>query len=293
MTTGERPLLALATCAAYPDLTPDDGDLIAALETHGWRTSALIWNDPAVDWSLAAGVLVRSTWDYHLHHGQFTAWLDRLDRQGIPVLNPTAAIRANLDKRYLRDLADQGIPIVPTRFVDPGPVVPDLATVMDRLAWGEVVIKPLVSGGAHRTWRVRRAEADAFQAELAETVQSTGAMIQAFAPEILADGEWSLIFIGGEYSHAVIKRPKTGDFRVQDIHGGTITVATPAKALQVQAATLLAHMAAPLPYARVDGIARDGTLWLMEVELIEPNLFLRHAPGSAARLASAVTAALS
>jgi glutathione synthase/RimK-type ligase-like ATP-grasp enzyme len=287
MTAMRSGWLALATSRAYPDLPADEQPLLAALQAAGYDARPAVWDDPDLPWPSAAGVLIRSCWDYHLAPQRFRQWLDDLDAWGIPVLNPTEVIRGNLDKRYLLDLARQGCAIVPTVAVPPG-ASRSLAALLDAEGWDEAVIKPIVSGGAHQTWRLHRREADAYTDRFATLVAETGALVQPFLPEIVTDGEWSFVFFDRQLSHVVCKRPKTGDFRVQDIHGGSLAVRQPDPAWLPQVAAILSHIPGDLTYARLDGVVRQGRFLIMEVEVIEPNLYLGLVPEAISRLVAAI-----
>ena len=295
MPSDSRPRIALATYAKLPDLDADDRLLRDALAHAGAAPEAAVWDDPAVDWTRFDIVVVRTCWDYYLRPDAFAAWIDGVESGGARLVNPPALLRWNMDKRYLRALADDGVAVVETRWVEPGAHDVPLATLLGETGWERAVVKPAVSAGAHETWRTSRVEAAAHEPRFARLVAGAHAMVQPYLPEVETGGEWSLIFFGGEYSHAALKRPAQGDFRVQREHGGADVAAHPPAALVDDAAAVV-HSAARLvglapsdiAYARVDGIARDGRLLLMELECLEPYLFLRHDPAAATRLARVV-----
>jgi glutathione synthase/RimK-type ligase-like ATP-grasp enzyme len=270
-----------------PDLTADDRLAAEELHRRGAEVEAVIWNDPGVRWSIYDRVVIRSCWDYFQRAEEVLAWLDRMERERIPLWNPVQLVRGNVDKAYLGELAAAGLPVIPTAGLERDAAV-DLAGLLDERGWTDVVIKPSISGGAFRTWRISRGEAAAAQAELDELLAISGVLIQPFLAEIQTVGEWSLIFLGGQYSHAVLKRPRTGDFRVQEHLGGSADAAQPTPALIEQARRVVASISGPWIYARVDGVEIDGAFQLMELELTEPSLFLvadRQAP---ARFAAAI-----
>lgn len=290
--------LAFATYAARPEGEPDDGYLVDALGRAGVAADSRVWNDPAVDWRAYDAVVLRSTWDYFLQPARFAAWLDARDAEGTRVLNPTRLVRWNMDKRYLRALAGAGVAVVPTHFADPGDP-PELAAVMDAQGWTDVVVKPAISGGAHETWRTARARAAEDQPRVAALASHSAVLVQPFLREIEEEGEWSLLFFGGAYSHAARKRPRAGDFRVQQQFGGEYSAgvapaaAREAAARVLDAARELAGLdAASLPYARVDGCMVEGAFLLMELEVIEPALFFTQDPAAADRCAGALVAAM-
>lgn len=283
--------LAFATCEAWPDLTPSDRRAAEALQARGVRVTPAIWNDRSVEWGEFDRVIIRSPWDYFRHQADFAAWLDRLDEAEAVVENPTAVLRWNLDKVYLRELERRGVTLVPTHWVDQGATA-ELGRVLRERRWEHAVVKPTVSAGAANTWVTSPLQAGADQARLAPLLAQSGLMIQRFMPEIRTEGEWSLVFFRKRFSHAVVKRPAVGDFRVQVDHGGTTEPATPSPELLTQARKVLDAVDHDLLYARVDGLDVGGELWLMELEVLEPDLFLGHATGAAERFADAVLAAV-
>lgn len=281
--------LLVATCAKLPNLTDDDHLLLAELAKRGVKCRIADWRDPAVDWKGADAVLIRTTWDYFKHVAELRAWLDRLDAESVRLINPSSVIRRNLDKRYLRDLAQAGVAILPATWVEQPSEIEARAAELDPAR--EYVIKPAISAGAFLTERMNGGAPRAAELlrEIFASASGQGAMIQEFAPEIARDGEWSFLFAGGEFTHAVVKRSKPGDFRVQFTHGGSHEGTEPPAELLAQARRALelaqASVFPGVVYARVDGIARDGKLLLMELELFEPFLFLgecRPEPGRAA-----------
>ena len=280
-------LIALATSENVADLTDDDRLLVDALEAKGVRSEAATWNDEALDWRQYSAVVIRSTWDYHLRLDEFLAWLDRLERLEVKVFNAPALVRWNAEKGYLRDLADRGVAIVPTRWVERGAKT-SLEAILQQTGWSDVVVKPSVSASAHQTWRMNAHEAYAREAEFASMVENGRVLVQTFLEAIQTEGEWSLLFYGGIYSHSVLKRPRHGDFRVQQTHGGTADVREPSREVIEQARRVLEAARPASLYARVDGCVVDAHFVLMELELIEPDLFLRAHPLAPRRLADSL-----
>lgn len=285
--------LTILTEDRLPDLTDDDRLLLPALRARGLDPIPASWSDPAVDWARSGAVLVRSPWDYYLRPAEFSTFLDRLEAAGPQVLNPIPTLRANADKRYLPALAQAGAPIIPTLLLDSA----DLPAWPGALPWPEAVIKPAVSGNAVDTARLSAAEWPA----ICQIPRAGRWLVQPYLPEIEAAGEVSLIYLGGAFSHAVRKIPAPGDFRVQADYGGRYAAITPDPALRAAADRVLAAARAcpgcalpdaPLTYARVDGVETAEGFLLMELELLEPNLFLAWHPEAPERLAAAVAAAL-
>jgi glutathione synthase/RimK-type ligase-like ATP-grasp enzyme len=282
--------IALLTSADFPSLFGDEAELPARFAAAGVNAEPVVWSRGDVDWAAYDGLFIRSTWDYFERIDEWRAWLDTIERVGARLYNPPALVRWNLDKRYLAELQGRGVQIVPTRFIDAGARV-DLAALMRETGWTEAVLKPAVSGGAKRTHRFVAAEATTLQPVLDGILAGTGVLVQPFIDEIARVGEWSLLYFGGAFSHAALKTPAAGDFRVQAMFGGTHQ-ALPATAEMRQTAdkVLAALPVAPL-YARIDGVVRDGRFELMEVEVIEPYLFLPGAGDAAvARYVDAVIA---
>jgi glutathione synthase/RimK-type ligase-like ATP-grasp enzyme len=280
--------IALATCARLPDLAADDRPLVGELGELGIEARPVVWDDPRTDWSAFDAVLIRSCWDYHLALDPFLAWVDGLAAARVPVWNPPHVIRWNADKRYLRDIQAWSVRIPETVFLGRGePFDPE--RILEAFGSHDVVVKPAVSATAHRTARINAAMTASVAALLAEILPDTGALVQQYLPEVAEEGEWSLIFFDGEYSHAVLKRPRSGDFRVQNEFGGSAALAEPPAAL-VDAAARLVKIDPRMDtvYARVDCVDLEGELCLMELELIEPSLFLDGAPGAARRFARAI-----
>ena len=289
-TAGRR--IALVTYDARPDVTEDDRLLADALSSRGASVHAVSWSDPAVRWSSFDAVVVRSCWDYFLRPDEFHAWLDRLETEGARVFNDVRTLRWNADKSYLRELEARDVPVIPTRWLERGSAS-SLRELRRATGWSELVVKPTVSGGAHRTWRAMPDAEEDDDSRLAIMVDGGSVMVQPLVDVIEREGEWSLVFLDGHYSHAVLKRPRSGDFRVQREHGGSLEAGEPPSAVIAAARRVLANVPTagePLLYARVDGCIVDDELLLMELELLEPELFFRFAPAAAARMAEALLA---
>jgi glutathione synthase/RimK-type ligase-like ATP-grasp enzyme len=259
------------------------GRLAAVLAGAGVAVEARPWTE-ADDTRGFDAVSPLLAWSYHARQADWAARLERLAAGAAPVVNPAEALRWNTTKTYLAGLEAAGVPIVPTLFVEA--VTPEaIAAAHDRFG-DEIIAKPQVSGGAFATVRIVRGAA-------AGGGPAGPAMLQPFLPAVAGEGEISLLFFGGVFSHAVGKVARAGDFRVQSQHGGAYApIAPPAGALAV-AARALAAAGRALAYARVD-LIRDpaGALRLMELEAIEPDLYLQHAPDGGAAFARAMRRAL-
>lgn len=271
--------VALVTSHEHPNLPVDERLAVPALQDVGIAAKAAIWSDPSVDWASFDAVVFRSCWDYYLEPARFIAWLDRLRALAVPVFNPLKIVEWNIRKTYLLELNQfEGVDIVPTELVqvdDPRTLV---QVARDR-GWPSAVVKPVLSAAGYETFRFSvDGAADEAERSLAR-IRSRGmaAMVQPFLPEILEEGERSLIFFGGLYSHGVLKRAAQGEFRVQNEHGGTIEAVNPPRAWAAHAEGIVraaARRTGQLPlYARVDLVPVDGKPLLMELEMIEPSLY--------------------
>ncbi len=281
------PTVAFVTHPGVPDLTADDRLAVDALAALGVATDAVCWDDPAVDWLRYGAVVLRSTWDYYLRLAEFVAWIDRLEGLGARLWNPPRMLRGNLDKRYLTELRHPHLAPPPSAFFVRGARI-DLAALLDARGWTEAVIKPTVSADGFSTERTSRATALADQSLVEAMVERSDVVIQRLVPEIRTNGELSLMFFGGAFSHAVNKRPARDEFRVQERLGGVIAPAIAPARLVRHATNLVATSAPDSLYARIDVVLAEGRFVLMELELVEPSLFLAHAPGAAATFAEAV-----
>jgi Prokaryotic glutathione synthetase, ATP-grasp domain. len=293
--------IAFATYRSAPLITDDDQLVARALAAHGVTVDGVPW-DAAVEWGAYAAVLPRSTWDFHHRLPEFRRWLDGLASLGVPTLNPTRLLQWNVTKHYLRSLEARGIAIVPTCWVAQDSGARSLSGVVAREGWsGAVVVKPIVSASAHGTWVAQGTDPDDDEIRYRTALDASvhGLMLQPFLREVSVEGEWSLIFIGGQFSHAVLKRPADGDFRVQGEHGGSSVAMDPddelveaANRAVVAAAACTQLSAADILYARVDGVMREGRFLLMELEAVEPALFFSLAPDAVAHMASAIARTL-
>jgi hypothetical protein len=286
MKTAE-PRVALVTCADYPDLFEDDRLLARALEQLGISARPAVWSNAAVDWTSYDALVIRTPWDYFQRPAEFRAWLDARIASGVLMCNAGDILDWNYDKRYLQDLEEAGVPLVPTICIGRGEQA-DVAALARARGWNEIVVKPTISGGAYRTYRFFVDEAAAFAKQIDDTLADRGVLVQPFVREILTGGELSLLFFDGVYSHAVCKRPKPGDYRVQFQFGGTTERVEAEPALVAQArACVLAAPSLPV-YARVDGVVKEGRFLLMELEVFEPLMFLASHPEAPGRFARAV-----
>ncbi len=283
--------VAFATSAEYPDLHPDDRLTLPLLSERGIAVDPVEWSSETQRWQDYDAVVIRSCWDYFTRAEAFRAWLRRLQSLGVPCFNPPPVVIENMDKRYLRTLEAKGASTVPTVWIDPKDAG-RLPALVGALPWDDVVVKPAVSAGAFRTVRTTKRSLLDDPAPLQDVLQGSTALVQPFLPEIATKGEWSFLFFGEEFSHAVVKQPQAGDFRVQWRHGGTHAKATPSTKLVAEVERVLALLPPGRLYTRIDGVESGGRFLLVEVELIEPYLFFQEDPASAGRFAKALEAKL-
>ena len=279
--------IAFATYDGFPGLTDDDRLAADALAQRGIAVEAVLWTDPSVGWSDYLAVVLRSCWDYHLKPDEFRAWLDKLENEKTALWNPYQVLRWNMDKNYLRDLQGQGVPVLDSVWLSRGTST-NLSDLMRQQGWQQAVVKPMISAAANGTEVFSFEQAREGQRGFEELLNTGGVIVQDFAEEIQTSGEWSLVFFNKKYSHAVIKRPQIGDFRVQRDFGGTAQAIEAPKQLVGQAHQVIDRIDNDLLYARVDGIERKRQLFLMELELIEPYLFFELDQWAAGRFADAL-----
>ncbi len=263
----------------------DDELLYEPMAERGWAVTPVSWRVREADWSRFDAVIIRTTWDYHKFPAEFLATMEEIDRSPARLENSLELLRWNMDKRYLRDLESDGVCVVPTAWGG-GLRAGDIRAAFDDFQTEEIVVKPVIGAAADDTFRVSSNAKSAAQAQVETVFDGRDYMIQPFMRQIVEEGEFSLFFFGGAYSHAILKTPKPDDFRSQEEHGGVIRPVEPEQALLRQGRKALEYVE-PLPlYARVDLVrtGRDGFA-VMELELIEPALYFRMDPDSPRRFA--------
>jgi len=279
--------ICFVTCRTWPEISESDRLVQRALEARGAIVEARAWNAPGADWDGFDAIVLRSNWDYHFEPDAFLGWLDRLERGGARVFNPPALVRWNLTKAYLLELARAGVPTVATVILEEATRAA-LETVMAARGWSRVVMKPAISASAHDTRLVSGATMNDAVAALESGAIRRPVLIQPFVEEIQTRGEWSLVFIDARLTHAVLKRPAEGEFRVQPRLGGTVETPPVPDGVRAVAGAALAALPLPSLYARIDGVETAAGFQVMEVEVNEPGLFFPHAPPAAVRFAEAL-----
>ena len=287
--------IALVTCAEIPELEDDDQLVIGPLAALGIAAEPVVWDDPAVDWDRYRLAVLRSPWDYASRHAEFVAWAAGIQR----LANSAAVVAWNTDKRYLAELAEAGVAVVPTDWLEPGDEwkPPEV---------GQWVIKPSVSAGSRDTGRYDFALASHREHAAAHVRRLLAAgrtvMIQPYLEAVDTCGETALMFVGGEFSHAIRKGPmldgpdpgpaerESGLYKPEAISARESSAAE--RALAKRVLNAMPSRLSPLLYARVDLIpGPGGAPILIELELTEPSLFLGFADGAAQRFAEAIAAA--
>ena len=277
------PSIVFATCQKDPESQASDTVVAELLSTMGATVTAAPWNGDQTPFENADLIVVRSTWDYPAAADAFRAWLEGLKSYG-NVVNAPALMQWNMSKTYFQTLADAGAPLPPMQFITPS--VDEIAEAMDALELTKAVVKPVIGATASGLSLVRRDDEPGLKAAAAK-LEHDG-LVQPLIKDITARGETSLIYIDGEFTHAVVKRAKPGDIRVQSDFGGSVERVDP-PAWAVDEGRMILEMLPEAPtYARVDAVILDETLQLMEVEVIEPELFFTHAPEAAERFAAAL-----
>jgi glutathione synthase/RimK-type ligase-like ATP-grasp enzyme len=281
-----RARVALVTRLEQPGLTPDDALAVRPLAERGLDVVAAPWDDPLIDWHGFDLIVPRSCWNYHRRPQRFAALLAAWDDAALRVLNPVSVCRWNMRKTYLLFLRRHGVP-VPATFVLRRGGTPDLATIARELGTVDLIVKPVIGAWG---WNLFRLHPDdhASTTRLARLLRRRSVLIQPWLPDVAGNGEWSLVFFDGVDHHAVLKHAAAGEIRVHEEFGGSVECAEPPAAV-LRAARAAIDTISPLPFARVDVVETKQGPLVMELELIEPELFLRCHPDAPARFAEALS----
>ena len=265
-----------------------EDDLVKkALEKEGLKVTRLSWDDPDFNWSDTTYILFRTTWDYFDRFTEFSAWLKKVSQQ-TKLINSEAIIRWNLDKHYLLDLQNKGVHICESYFIEKGETA-SLQEIATKYNFKNFVLKPCISGGGRHTYKITSETIAAHETSFKKLIAEEAYIVQPFQKNIVEKGEISLIIINGEFTHAVLKIAKPGDFRVQDDFGGTVHDYTPtSEEIAFAEKAIKACNELPL-YARVDIFTdNDNKLAIAELELIEPELWFRNHPEAAIKLSQPI-----
>ena len=262
-----------------------------ALEAKGLRVHRINWDDERFDWTSTRFALFRATWDYFERYEEFWSWFEST-RHLTNFLNSPELIRWNIDKHYLLDLETAGIAIPPTQFVEPEDQR-SLQEIFREVSWPKAVLKPAVSGGARHTYVVTPESVNDIDPIFRSLIENESMLLQEFQQSILSEGEVTFVLFGTEYSHAVLKKAKPGDFRVQDDFGGTVHPYHATDEEKAFAKQVIEACPYHPVYSRVDAIHDNhGALVVSEVEMIEPELWFRMDDRSAQHFAEHVMTAI-
>ena len=278
--------IAILTCDQLPNLNLADQPLIEKLAENNVVAIPMVWDDPNTDWTDFDYLIFRNTWDYFEKETQFNNWLNYIEKLGMKTLNSIAIIKQNKHKFYLREMERNGVTILPTIFIDKTNAL-DMRKLIPS-HWKKAVVKPAFSAGSYQTEVFETADVDKINSQYQSIAAEKELLLQEFMPEIQTLGETSFIFFNKQFSHAVNKKPADGDFRIQVQFGGTYTLISPDSNLIAQAQKIVDGFPSDLLYARVDGIIINNQLLLMEVECIEPDLYLNLSEGAIDRFTKAI-----
>jgi hypothetical protein len=285
--TDERWINPVATDTYTQNVLQEDRFVVNALKKQSLRVERKAWSDPDFDWQTTKSVLFRTTWDYFDRFPEFLTWLNRASKL-TRLFNSENLIRWNLDKHYLLDINKKGVRITPTRFIEKGEQRL-LIDIINNTGWYDSVLKPCVSGAARHTYRLNPENCNQYQNIFQSLIKEESMMLQPFQYNIVTEGEVSLMVMNGTYSHAILKKAKPGDFRVQDDFGGSVHLYQPdANAIAFAEKAVDSCIEKPI-YARVDMFKDNEGKWAVsELELIEPELWFRYCPEAANKLAVAL-----
>ena len=264
----------------------NDTLLFEPLKAKGWLAEEVSWRKPDVDWNDYDVVIIRTAWDYQTDVTAFKACLQNIEASSAQLHNSLSIVEWNISKNYLKELQNQGINIVPTWWFDSFSLV-ELQNSFKHFDTAEIVIKPLVSANSDHTYRLTSEKLEE-QAEYLSTVFAEREfMAQPFLTGIVEEGEYSLFYFAGHYSHSILKQPAKNDFRVQEEHGGQLSSIQPCKEMLTTARHCLAALPEDVLYARIDLVRHQNEFAVMEIELIEPSLYFNMDPESPQRFVDA------
>ncbi len=273
-------IVSYYSVGAYDANTVNEDEILSSvLNELGFSNQIVPWSDPNINWDDFSAILIKSTWDYFDYYPQFLEWIEKIKSLNKPVLNDLDTIKWNSSKNYLNEIKRKGFNVISGLELKKGESV-SVSELLENLLADTLVVKPMVSGGAKNTLKLKKSEWNSYSEKIQSLVNEEDFLVQPFIPEVQEVGEYSLIFFNGEFSHAVLKTPASGDFRVQHYFGGEIKSILPTNKMQEEAKAFISEFAPESLYARVDGVEINGVFHLMELELIEPYLFLTSHPAA-------------
>jgi hypothetical protein len=247
-------------------LSDEDALLLDFLQGKGLDINREVWTDAFVNWEQYQLIILKSPWDYIDNIDAFYKWLDMLESFNIRLLNPYNIVKWNSDKHYIKEMMNAGLSVIPAVYIEKG-TQPLWPAYFSKFNTDKLIVKPCISGGSKNTFVVTPGKQPSL-------VFNEAFMVQPFMAEIQTEGEWSFLFFNGQFSHCLLKKPVAGEFRVQQQFGGSAVPQTPPAVYLETAAAFVSRYAKGCLYARVDGVVKNGQFLLMELELIEPLLFL-------------------
>ncbi len=238
----------------------------------GWHVDHVSWRQPGVDWNQYDVAIIRSTWDYQSDVEAYMGVLKTISDSSALLLNSLSIVKWNINKNYLQEVQAKGAETVPTLWIEDFRYS-DVESYFEKCASNQIVIKPTVSANADNTYWLKLNDYHQHENELQESLKGKQLMVQPFVESIVSVGEYSLFYFAGQYSHSIKKTPKSGDFRVQEEHGGLLASIEPDSAMLATAKKALLTIPEPVLYARIDLVEHQGQYKVMEIELIEPSLY--------------------
>jgi glutathione synthase/RimK-type ligase-like ATP-grasp enzyme len=277
---------AFLTMDSLDDFECYDKLLDQPLAEIGWNVTYVPWRDASIDWNQYDLVVIRSCWDYQKDSDQFLEVLESIDQSSARLENNLELVCWNIHKSYLRDLEMSDVNIVPTLWSN-ALSAKDVSQYFEHFNTEEIIIKPCISAGAENTYRIHIEEQDSCLPSLLTTFAQKDYMVQPFIPNIITEGEYSLMYFSGKHSHSILKTPKLGDFRVQEEYGSRLLNVVPDEKMQNLSNKALKSLPEIPLYARVDMVRDGDDYFIMELELIEPSLYFNMDPASVNNFVSA------
>lgn len=256
--------------SSYVDTEHDS--LLQYLKDKGLDIHKEEWSDENASWEQYSCIVLKSPWDYVAKTQQFYRWLEKIKSLGIALHNPADVVRWNSDKHYLKEITDAGLNVIPTSFLERGGKF-EAESYLQQFNANGIIVKPCISGASKNTFKMPGENIEA-QHLINNLLQREAMMVQPFMQQVNDEGEWSLVFFNGRFSHALLKTPAATDFRSQPKFGGIVSARQPAPRLLDSASRYVDEFAKGCLYARVDGLIIEDEFYLMELELIDPFLFL-------------------
>ncbi|MBI5324173.1 MAG: hypothetical protein HZB41_02650 [Ignavibacteriae bacterium] len=269
--------IGFITSNEQPELLGYDREIIIKLRDREIKAEPVIWDKPNLKWDSFDMLIMRTAWGYHLRHREFKDLLDFIEINKIPIWNPANIMKDNMHKFYLKNLNEAGFNIVPSMFLEPEDL-PQISEIVSQTDWKKIVIKPAISAGAADTFAFSRVEQLLMNGKITDIFKGRQFILQKYIEDIQTEGEWANIFFSNGYHYSILKMPKQGDYRVQNDYGGTYFNRKAPEFVYKSAKEIADYYLNKCLYVRVDGVASDGKFYLMEVEMIEPDLYINVVP---------------